>query len=98
MYLRWNPDNTIIYLTSPAGKVYVMTSYTSSLVPSLNRSNLTELGKFMNLPAGWTYNSKTLKKVLEVHSKQAQGLKTVRLVDEYENIYIEVNPETLSEL
>lgn len=98
VYMRWNPGNTVIFLTSPKGKTYVMTSYTSLLIPSLNRSNLTELGKFMNLPEGWTYDSKTLKKVLEVHSKQAQGLKTMRLVDEYENIYIEVNAKTLSEL
>lgn len=95
IYFRWNPGSTIVYLRSPKGEVFVMTSYTSALVPSLDRSNLSQLGQFMNLPAGWTFNSKILPKVLEIHSKQAQGLKTRRLVDEYENIYIEVEPKNL---
>jgi len=90
-YLRWNPGNTIVYLTSPEGNAYVMTSYTSSLVPSLKRSNLDQLGSFMNLPPGWTFRSKKLTKVLEVHSKQIQGMETTRLTDEYQNIYIEVD-------
>ena len=91
VYLRWNPGNSINYLTSPDGRVYVMTSFTSQLVPSLTRTNLSELGAFMNLPPGWTFSTKTLTKVLEVHSKQTQGMETKRLVDEYENIYIEVS-------
>jgi hypothetical protein len=91
IYYRWNPGTEINYLTNPKGRVFVMTSFTSSLVPALTRTNIAELGSFMNLPNGWTFTTKKLTKVLEVHSSQAQGMKTQRLIDEYENIYIEIN-------
>lgn len=95
-YMRWNPGNSIVYLTSPDNETFVMTSYTSTLIPALKRTNLDQLGRFMNLPPGWTFSSKTLTKVLEVHSQQIQGMKTMRLTDEYENIYIQV-PRTAVE-
>ena len=78
------------------GKSYVMTSYTSSLIPSLTRANLGEIGTFINLPTGWTYNTLKLTKVLEIRSLQTQGMKTMRLFDEYENIYIELNENQIN--
>lgn len=96
IYYRWNPGTEIYYLTSPMGKRYVMTSYTSSLIPSLTRANLGEIGTFINLPTGWTYNTLKLTKVLEIRSLQTQGMKTMRLFDEYENIYIELNENQLN--
>lgn len=97
LYARWNPGNRIMYLKSHDNRYFVMTSYTSSLVPKLNRDNLIELGKFMNLPDGWTFNSKVLTKVLEVRSRQGDGFKTKRLLDEYNNVYIEVSSEQIME-
>lgn len=90
LYIRWNPGNEIMYLRSPENKYYVMTSYTSFLIPKLNRSNLSRLGEYMNLPQGWSFSSKVLEKVLEVQSKQGDGFKTNRLLDEYNNVYIEI--------
>jgi len=95
IYFRWNPGSEIYYLSSPKGKLYVMTSYTSSLIPSLTRANLSEIGTFINLPPGWTFNTKKLTKVLEIRSQQTEGMKTMRLIDEYENIYIELNAKDI---
>jgi hypothetical protein len=91
LYVRWNPGNEVMYLKSPDNKYYVMTSYTSALIPKLNRGNLRDLGKYMNLPEGWSFSSKVLQKVLELQTKQGDGFKTSRLLDEYNNVYLEMD-------
>lgn len=75
---------TPIYeLTSPAGDVYVMQSYSQIVNPSLSMSDLLDLAKQLKLPAGWTYQSRVLDQDL---SLVANGIAYV-LQDNLSNSY-----------
>ncbi len=47
-------------LVSPAGNVYMMQSYSQIIDPKLSVDDLPQLGKRLKLPAGWTYQTRTL--------------------------------------
>ena len=75
---------TPIYeLTSPAGDVYVMQSYSQIVNSSLAMSDLPDLAKQLKLPAGWTYKSRVLDQEL---SLIANGIAYV-LQDNLSNSY-----------
>ena len=75
---------TPIYeLTSPAGDVYVMQSYSQIVNPNLVMSDLPDLAKQLKLPSGWTYKSKVLDQEL---SLIANGIAYV-LQDNLSNSY-----------
>ena len=75
---------TPIYeLTSPAGDVYVMQSYSQIVNPNLVMSDLPGLAKQLKLPAGWTYKSRVLDQEL---SLIANGIAYV-LQDNLSNSY-----------
>jgi hypothetical protein len=58
---------TPIYeLTSPAGDVYVMQSYSQIVNPNLMMSDLPDLAKQLKLPAGWSYKSRVLDQELSL--------------------------------
>ena len=62
----YKSGNTIYELTSPAGDVYVMQSYSQIVNPTLNIQDLPGLGQQLKLPAGWTYRSRVLDKDLSL--------------------------------
>jgi len=75
---------TPIYeLTSPAGEVYVMQSYSQIVNPNLAISDLSDLAKQLKLPAGWTYKTRVLDQEL---SLIANGIAYV-LQDNLSNSY-----------
>ena len=75
---------TPIYeLTSPAGDVYVMQSYSQIVNPNLAMSDLPDLAKQLKLPAGWAYKSRVLDQEL---SLIANGIAYV-LQDNLSNSY-----------
>ena len=75
---------TPIYeLTSPAGEVYVMQSYSQIVNPNLAMSDLSDLAKQLKLPAGWTYKTRVLDQEL---SLIANGIAYV-LQDNLSNSY-----------
>lgn len=95
-YFRWDPGSTIYYLEGPAPEreTFVMTAFTSQMLPTLNRGNLYELASTLAPPRGWTFRSKTLKKVLEYRSG-GLTFDSIRMIDEYGNFYVQVNPDEL---
>lgn len=97
-YYRWDPGSTIYYLEGPAPEkeVFVMTAFASKMLPTLNRGNLKELGLTLALPKGWSYRSKTLNHVIEYRSGGIT-FDSVRMIDEYGNFYLQINPNKLKE-
>jgi hypothetical protein len=84
-------DTTFVYrvgseiyqLTSPEGAVYTMISYTQLVDATLTEADLAGLGERLDLPEGWTYESRVLDADLEL---RAAGLATV-IQDELQNTY-----------
>lgn len=62
---KFEKDNYVFELISPKGKVYVMQSYTTEVMP-LTISDLTTLADKLNLPKGWRYQARRLKEPLAI--------------------------------
>ena len=58
---------SLVYeLTSPAGEVYVMQSYSQIVNPNLSMNDLATLGNQLKLPTGWQYHSRLLDQDLSL--------------------------------
>ncbi|MBU3595412.1 hypothetical protein ICN10_03215 [Polynucleobacter sp. 86C-FISCH] len=79
----YRTGRTVYELTSPAGDVYVMQSYSQIVNPALNIKDLPGLSEQLKLPAGWTYRSRVLDQDL---SLVANGVAYV-LQDNLSNSY-----------
>lgn len=79
----YKAGSPIYELTSPAGDVYVMQSYSQIVESSLSMQDLSLLDKQLKLPAGWVYSSRLLEKDL---SLIANGIAYV-LQDNLSNSY-----------
>lgn len=84
----WNAGTEVYELIDPDGNVYVMTAYTDMFLESVKLKSLADLGSVMNLPKGWSYRARRLDKLLAIESVAKLGNSTVRLVDNYNNIYL----------
>ena len=62
----YRAGSTIYELTSPAGDVYVMQSYSQIVNPALNIKDLPVLSEQLKLPVGWTYRSRALDQDLSL--------------------------------
>jgi len=62
----YRAGSAVYELTSPAGEVYVMQSYSQIVNPSLSMKDLPVLGEQLKLPAGWTYRSRVLDQELSL--------------------------------
>jgi hypothetical protein len=62
----YRAGSAVYELTSPAGEVYVMQSYSQIVNPSLSMKDLPVLGEQLKLPAGWTYRSRVLDQDLSL--------------------------------
>lgn len=56
----------IYELTSPAGEVYVMQSYSQIVNPALTMKDLPDLAQQLKLPNGWVYQSKIIDRDLSL--------------------------------
>ena len=79
----YRAGSTVYELTSPAGDVYVMQSYSQIVNPALTSKDLPVLNEQLKLPAGWTYRSRVLDQDL---SLVANGVAYV-LQDNLSNSY-----------
>lgn len=79
----YKTGSAVYELTSPAGDVYVMQSYSQIINPALSMKDLPILGEQLKLPTGWTYRSRVLDQDL---SLVANGLAYV-LQDNLSNSY-----------
>ena len=80
---NYKAGTPVYELTSPAGEVYVMQSYSQIVNPKLSMSDLPDLAKQLKLPTGWTYKSRVLDQEL---SLVANGIAYV-LQDNLSNSY-----------
>jgi hypothetical protein len=53
-------------LTAPDGTRYVMQAWSQQVDPTLDERDLGNLGTRLALPAGWTYQTRTLARPLKV--------------------------------
>ena len=79
----YKAGSPIYELTSPAGEIYVMQSYSQIVNPTLRMKDLSVLGEQLKLPAGWKYQSRILEQDL---SLVANGVAYV-LQDNLSNSY-----------
>ena len=80
---RWNRGRTVFELIAPGGDVYVMQAYAQIVDPKLRLADLRRLGRRLDLPDGWRYRARRLRKPLVV---TARGQATI-VQDELQNTY-----------
>lgn len=90
LYYIWNPGTPVYELIDPNGGVYIMTAFTNTLTQSLNIQSLSDLGAFLRLPNGWSYRTRVVDKVLEVAVNSRLSNFTIRISDNYKNIYLKL--------
>jgi hypothetical protein len=80
---RWQRGRRIYELVAPGGDVYVMQAYAQIKDPNLSIGKLRSLGRGLELPAGWRYRSRVLRRPLSIG---AGGHATI-VQDELQNTY-----------
>jgi hypothetical protein len=80
---RWQRRRRIYELVAPGGDVYVMQAYSQIKDRSLSIGKLRSLGRRLDLPQGWRYRSRVLRRPLAVG---ANGQATI-VQDELQNTY-----------
>lgn len=89
----WLPGSKVYYLVSDKNEIFIMSHFYPSGVGNQVKSieNTAEnLGQYLNLPSGWRYEVKTLKKILNIKRQEDIGHTTTRVFDEYSNAYIAI--------
>jgi hypothetical protein len=81
---RWRPGRVVYELVAPGGDVYVMQSYAQIRDPDLTIGRLRSLGRRLDLPTGWRYRVRKLKRELAV---TAPGGRATIVQDELQNTY-----------
>ena len=79
----WKEGRRVFELLAPDGSDYVMQSYSQIVDPDLSIGQLKNLGKRLELPQGWEYRSRVLKKDLTL---KARGSATI-VQDDLTNTY-----------
>jgi arylsulfatase A-like enzyme len=79
----WDRGRTVFELVAPGGDVYVMQSYAQIKDPGLTLAQLPRLGARLDLPPGWSYRTRVLRRPLTLG---ADGRATI-LQDELQNTY-----------
>jgi hypothetical protein len=80
---RWQRGRRIYELVAPGGDTYVMQAYSQIKDRSLSIGKLRSLGRRLDLPPGWRYRSRVLRRSLALG---ANGQATI-LQDELQNTY-----------
>jgi hypothetical protein len=64
----------VFEVTDPAGRVFIMQSYSQQNDPTLTEAKLAEIGAKISLPDGWTFASRTLEEKLRVLARNAEAV------------------------
>jgi hypothetical protein len=80
---RWKRGRRVFELVAPGGDVYVMQAYAQIKDPDLTLAQLPRLGRRLDLPEGWRYRSRRLRRELAL---RADGGATI-VQDELQNTY-----------
>ncbi len=84
---KWKKGRVTYRLQSPEGGKYFMQSYTHLVDPEQEVSDLKNLGDRLELPEGWTFSVKKLKKPYVLNT---EGTATI-VQDDLKNTYQRVN-------
>jgi hypothetical protein len=79
----WKKGRRVFELVAPGGDTYIMQSYSQQVDASLKLAKLPGLGKRLDLPDGWRYRSRTLRKALTLRAKGAATI----IQDDLKNTY-----------
>lgn len=93
MDFTWYPNSTVYKLISDQNEVYLLTNMVSNdyILRSEDVDEAAKnLGKYLNLPAGWRFEMSVLDKVLQVKQRQFDGNPTFHMQDEFGNLYVRV--------
>jgi hypothetical protein len=71
-------------LTDPAGRTFVMQSYSQQSDPTLTQDTLAQLGARIDVPTGWSFAVRTLDETLHVLAPNSEA---VVVQDELSNTY-----------
>jgi hypothetical protein len=81
---RWRKGRRVYELVAPGGDVYVMQAYAQIVDPRLTIGKLRTLGRRLDLPDGWRYRTRRLRRDLAVGAPH--GRATI-VQDELQNTY-----------
>lgn len=87
----FNAGRTIYELVAPDGTTYVMQTWSQQKDPALSEADLAGLASRLQLPAGWSYRSRTLTDDLQVSTVSAPANV---LQDDLSNSYSQETSET----
>jgi hypothetical protein len=85
---RWKRGRRVYELRAPDGKVYVMQAYSQIVDPTLKIRDLRSLGDRLELPDGWRYKVRRVKRGLTLKTR---GKATI-IQDELQNTYEQRKP------
>jgi hypothetical protein len=80
----WSRRFPVFELVSPAGRVYVMQSFSHIVDTRLAITQLPKLGSRLKLPAGWRYRTRRLKRDLTLVTKGSATVLQDDLQDTYQ--------------
>lgn len=99
VYYVWYPHSKIYRLIDDSGRVYVMTNLSSnSTIGSDNELEdfAANVGSQISLPTGWRYEVGVVKRLLSIKNISEAKQETTRIMDDFGNYYIEIDPRELS--
>lgn len=86
--LFWASGEPAYCLVTPDGRIYLMTHYSTALLPNLDRNNLEVLDKLLILPTGWKYIKVIVSKPIWITENYENGFMVEKLFDNLGNFYI----------
>ncbi len=82
----YRKGSQVFLMRTPDGKAYVMQSYATEVDKSLTFEQLPQLGAKLKLPAGWSFEAKTLTEDLTIDPRNANGVAHI-IRDSLHNVY-----------
>lgn len=89
--LFWAQGEPAYCLIDPAGHIYLMTHYSTALLPNLTRDNLEVLDKLLVMPVGWKFTKVIVTKPVWITENFENGFVVEKLFDNLGNFYIRAN-------
>ena len=88
IYYIWNKGSPIYVLVPPDRKGYfVMTSYSTMVDPSMVKTNIVDKVSELDMPKGWTFETRILDKPLIVRTQPTKNFSHQVLFDQLQNFY-----------
>jgi hypothetical protein len=83
----WKKGSEVYLLKDPDGRTWIMQAYTNLVDRTLTSADLPKLGSKLKLPAGWTYEAKTLDRDFTYIPSASTGHITHAVADDLQNMY-----------